>query len=90
MRRTTTQRGYGHHHQQLRAAWQKRINAGEHITCWRPDCNNPITGTNWDLGHDDHDRSKYRGPECIPCNRSAGGKKAHATEPKPEPQTRAW
>ena len=90
-RRTTTQRGYGHRHQQLRAHYQARINAGEHITCWRPGCGNPITGTDWHLGHDDDDRSKYRGPECIHCNLSAAGKKSQQRDhTTPEPQTRAW
>lgn len=94
-RRTTTQRGYGHRHQQLRAGWQRRIDAGEIITCWRPACDNRITGTDWDLGHDDDDRTKYHGPECIHCNRSAAGKKSQANRAardahRPEPQSRAW
>lgn len=49
------------------------MNAGETFHCWR--CDNPIDPKNWDLGHDDWDRSIYRGPECPSCNRSAAGRK---------------
>jgi hypothetical protein len=73
-RGTRQARGYGVEHQRLRADWQKRIDAGEHVTCWRPECGATITGTAWHLGHDDLDRSITRGPECIACNLSAAGK----------------
>lgn len=88
--KSTTQRGYGSSHQRLRAHWQHRINTGEVITCWRPDCGRRITGTDWHLGHDDNDRSKYRGPECITCNLSAAGKKSHEKKPEREQQSRIW
>ena len=88
--KTTTQRGYGNTHQQLRARWQYRIDSGEPVTCWRPGCGRRITGTDWHLGHDDHDRSKYRGPECIHCNLSAAGKKSHEKKPEREQQSRIW
>lgn len=67
-RGSSTRRGYGSKHQRLRAEWQARIDAGKHVYCWR--CKTKrITGTTpWHLGHDDHDRTKYMGPECIPCN----------------------
>jgi hypothetical protein len=71
-RGTRTNRGYGPDHQRLRATWQARIDAGEHITCWR--CGTTLTGRTWHLGHDDHDRATYRGPECAPCNLSAAGR----------------
>jgi hypothetical protein len=89
-RASTAQRGYGHRHQQLRTHWQARIDAGEVITCWRPDCDNRITGTEWDLGHDDDDRRIYRGPECTHCNRSAAGKKSQRKPDPREQQSREW
>lgn len=66
--RSTTERGYGSAHQRERAKWKPIVDAGQ-ANCWR--CGrwlNPLLP--WDLGHDDHDRSRYRGPECLPCNRA--------------------
>lgn len=74
-RGTTAQRGYGANHQHLRTQWQTLITQGT-ITC--PRCGEPITPTDqWDLGHNDTDRTKYNGPEHSTCNRSAGGRQAH-------------
>ena len=70
------QRGYGREHDQLRRNWQRRMDAGEIIQCWRPDCGKVIDPRRWHLGHRD-DRSGYEGPECPACNVSAGGKAAH-------------
>ena len=68
-RRTTTQRGYGTAHQALRQQWRPHVETGT-IHCAR--CRLPIRpGEPWDLGHDDHDRTKYTGPEHIECNRGA-------------------
>lgn len=64
-RGTRQARGYDAHHDQLRAAWQQRIDYGELVTCWR--CGTQVTGRRWHLGHDDTDRTIYRGPECEPC-----------------------
>ena len=78
-RATPEARGYDAQHRASRRAWQARLDTGEHVTCWR--CGAAIErGDEWDLGHDDHDRSITRGPEHRDrCNRSAAGKSAHAT-----------
>lgn len=69
------QRGYDATHDRLRAEWAPKVATGT-VKCWR--CGRLIpAGSAWDLGHDDHDRRIYRGPEHITCNRSAAGKAAH-------------
>lgn len=87
MKRSSHARGYGRAHQAERARWQAWLNAGNIIpcACTRPTCSKHsgpcdviITATStWDLGHGT-DRSTYNGPECVPCNRSAGGKNGNA------------
>lgn len=63
---TTTQRGYGSTHQRERERWRPLVDRGE-VDCWR--CGHPILpGTPWHLGHDDYDRTVYRGPEHPRCN----------------------
>jgi len=93
-RLTTTQRGYGADHQRLRARLTPDVDAGL-VDCWR--CGQPIEpGTPWDLGHDDHDRTQYRGPEHAlrtghcPGNRAAGAAKGgrlkgRGARPAPRP-----
>jgi hypothetical protein len=81
---TTNDRGYGNAHQKLRKVWEKRIEAADYATgyvaCAR--CLKPILpGMKWDLGHDDHDRSKYTGPEHRRCNRATS---------KPKLFSRIW
>ena len=71
-RGTPEQRGYDTAHRRLRATYQRRMDAGEVFACAR--CGKPIDPTNWRLGHDDHDRSRYRGPECVPCNQATSGR----------------
>jgi hypothetical protein len=75
-RKTTAERGYNATHKAERARWVPKIKAGG-VMCARqgPTCiGQPIApDQDWDLGHDDEDRSKYNGPECVPCNRRAGG-----------------
>lgn len=82
---STTQRGYGSSHQALRRRWANRVAAGE-VNCWR--CGDPIKpGMEWDLGHDDHDRSKYKGPEharAADCRE--GGNRATKGRGKPKPK----
>ncbi|WP_082921109.1 hypothetical protein [Rhodococcus sp. HS-D2] len=71
-RGTTAQRGYGSAHQHTRKAWRPAVEAGR-VRCAR--CRRPIRpGQAWDLGHDDRDRSRYRGPEHVACNRATAGR----------------
>lgn len=66
----THDRGYGRSHRLERERWRPLVEAGE-CDCWR--CGAWIDPTQpWDLGHDDDDRTQYRGPEHIRCNRGAG------------------
>jgi hypothetical protein len=76
----TSVRGYGAQHQRLRRQLKKLVDAGG-ARCWR--CGKPIVaGEHWDLGHDDHDRSKYRGPEHLRCNRATASRRRR--------QSREW
>jgi hypothetical protein len=76
---TTTSRGYGYAHRRERERWRPLVASG-YVTCWR--CGNLIQpGTQWDLGHDDEDRTIIRGPEhARECNRAAAGRKARAND----------
>jgi hypothetical protein len=68
---TRQERGYGPAHQRTRAWWAPKVAAGT-VKCWR--CKKRISPLEpWDLGHDDLDRSIWRGPEHVLCNR---GKRA--------------
>jgi len=70
-------RGYGSAHRAERRRWAPFVEAGE-VVCWR--CRRLIVpGTPWDLGHDDRDRTCYRGPEHRRCNRAT---EAHAADRK--------
>lgn len=73
-RGTSTERGYDASHQRLRAWWQRKLDKGETIKCWR--CDDPINPTAWHLGHDDHDRTVYRGPECVRCNTATASRRS--------------
>ena len=49
------------------------MDRGEVVICWRCAENgqpHEVDPGCWDLGHDDHDRSIYRGPECRGGNRA--------------------
>jgi len=71
-RGTRQQRGYDRGHDELRSQWAPLVAQGT-VLCWR--CKTLIHPDQpWDLGHDDHDRSKYRGPEHQHCNRATNGR----------------
>jgi hypothetical protein len=73
-RGTTTERGYGPDHRALREQYRPLVEAGM-VRCWR--CGEPINpGDAWDLGHDDLDRSVYRGPEHRAHNRATSKARA--------------
>ena len=64
-------------HRKLRAQCKRDVDAGNGH-CWR--CGTWIQpGTAWHLGHDDNDRSLYRGIECVPCNLTTAARKGAAT-----------
>ena len=63
-------------HRQGRKAGQRLIDSGQ-AHCWRCGAHLPPGGP-WHLGHDDNDRTVYRGPECPPCNLSAAARKGNA------------
>jgi hypothetical protein len=72
-RPNSSKRGYGKRHKRLRAAWAPQVAAGG-VRCSR--CGEPIAPSEpWDLGHDDGDRSRYRGPEHRACNRATAGRR---------------
>lgn len=81
---TTNQRGYGRTHRHLRAQYVPLVKSGNAI-CWR--CGTPIApNAKWDLGHDDEDRTKWKGPEHIGRECPAGGNRAtKARGAKPNP-----
>ncbi len=71
-RGSSTARGYGHTHRALREQWRPKVEAGT-VPCAR--CGRLIGAhEQWDLGHDDHDRSRYTGPEHLRCNRATAGR----------------
>ena len=91
--KSTTERGYGATHQAERKRWTPVVRAGG-VMCARqgPTCTGqPIDPDQaWDLGHND-DRTAYTGPECIPCNRGAGGRNgAAASHVKRQTTVRSW
>lgn len=63
---STTARGYGWEHQQRRARWKPRVEAGG-VACGH--CGQPIApGSEWHLGHPEDDPSATPVPWHAPCN----------------------
>ncbi len=98
-RSTTVAQGYGAEHAAERKRWQDRLAEGAvaQCACTRADCPHHdsdrcptlITASStWDLGHTD-DRTGWAGPECVPCNRSAGARNSRASQSDPMTM-RAW
>lgn len=77
-RGTRQARGYDKHHDRLRAEYQRRMDAGEQFICWRcAEQGKPhhVDPADWHLGHDDLNRSVYRGPECPAGNLATSGRR---------------
>ena len=71
-RGSSTARGYDRQHELLREQWRPEVTAGL-VDCWR--CEQRIkAGEPWHLGHDDNDRTRYRGPEHVDCNCATAGR----------------
>lgn len=84
---STGTRGYGYRHRQLRKSIKPHVDAGEAV-CWR--CHHPIQpGQPWDLGHDDNDRSIWRGPEHVACNRGSAATRGNRARGTPR-TSRSW
>lgn len=74
---------YGPEHWRLRATYQKRMDAGEQINCWR--CDKPVDPKSWHLGHHDGSaRDEYAGPEHPRCNTSTNTHRAAMKQRPPE------
>jgi hypothetical protein len=79
-RGTRQQRGYDVDYDRARRRWAPKVAACT-VHCHAPVCIEPsgrliLPHQPWDLGHDG--QRNIRGPEHASCNRSAGGKAAHA------------
>ena len=74
---SSTARGYGYQHQQLRAWWKPIVEAGG-VLCHAKTCVMPsrtIEPTEaWHLGHTE-DRTRWTGPEHVRCNTSDGARR---------------
>ena len=80
---STTARGYGWTHQQVRAKWVRIVAAGQAFCAH---CGGWIApGSPWDMGHRE-DRSGWTGPEHQRCNRAKGARKANRLRQRGWPQ----
>lgn len=90
---TRQQRGYDAAYDAERRAWQRRLDAGEVVLCWRcleeQSVETVIDPREWDLGHDDLDRTVIRGPECRGPNRATSSRRPTGVrEPELHPALR--
>jgi hypothetical protein len=77
------ERGYGREHRAERKRWKVKVEAGG-VLCAR--CHGHIEpGSEWDLDHDDHDRSVYLGASHRSCNRAANRLSITGTGRLPSP-----
>lgn len=54
----------------LEERWQRRLDAGEEILCWRCRLHGrrtPVDPQQWELGRDPEQPRQARGPECLDC-----------------------
>jgi hypothetical protein len=77
-RGTRQNRGYDAAYDATRRDYQRRLDQGERIWCWRcPELDRPPhliePGSDWQLGHDNHDRTIIRGPQCAATNEATAG-----------------
>lgn len=67
--------GYGYAHRQARKRFARLVATGT-VVCARAGCGRLIDpDEDWDLGHDDSDRTRYVGPEHAACNRATAGRR---------------
>jgi hypothetical protein len=72
-RGTRQQRGYDAKHYKARSRVAPLVATGQ-VKCWR--CGELINPAEpWDYGHDDLDRTVYRGPEHAACNRATASRR---------------
>lgn len=82
------QRGYGLQHKRERARWAVIVEQGEGRCVF---CHVPIDPKgDWDLDHNE-DRTGWRGPAHVKCNRAAGARNATKARMKNQQTTnRDW
>jgi hypothetical protein len=75
----TLRRGYGLAHTKLRKRLEPLIRSGRAV-CAR--CGKRIAPQeNWDLDHNDYDRSRYLGPSHRRCNRATNTARRKKAQP---------
>jgi hypothetical protein len=91
-RPSSTARGYGRSHRNLRRQWAPHVEAGG-VECSAPLCMVEQGGGSrriaptapWDLGHDETDRRRYAGPQHQECNRGQSRRSPTRVTPALDP-----